>query len=179
MKEVRVGDVMRKGVITLPQDATAADAAKSLKDNIIGSVIVVHKQEPVGILTERDLVFKVMAEGKDPKKVKLKQVMSSPLKAVGPEVEMEEAAKIMRDERVKRLPVISNKGKLIGILSETDIVRVSPALFDIIRERAEIERFGKAETFTGLCESCFNYSEVLKRIDGKLICEDCEEAHEV
>lgn len=170
---------MRKGVITLPQDATAADAAKSLKDNIIGSVIVVHKQEPVGILTERDLVFKVMAEGKDPKKVKLKQVMSSPLKAVGPEVEMEEAAKIMRDERVKRLPVISNKGKLIGILSETDIVRVSPALFDIIRERAEIERFGKAETFTGLCESCFNYSEVLKRIDGKLICEDCEEAHEV
>lgn len=179
MKEVRVGDVMRKGVITLPQEATVAEAAGTLKKNLIGSIIVMGKGEPAGIITERDLVFKVMADGKDPKKIKLKQVMSSPLKAVGPEVDIEEAAKIMRDERVKRLPVISNKGKLIGILSETDVVRVSPALFDIIRERVALERFGKAESFTGLCESCFNYSEILKRIDGKLICEDCEEAHEV
>jgi len=179
MKEVRVGDVMKKGVITLLQDATAADAAAALKNNMIGSVIILHKGEPVGILTERDLVFKVMAGGKDPKKIKLKQIMSSPLKAVGPEVDIEEAAKILRDERVKRLPVISNKGKLIGILSETDMVRVSPALFDIIRERAQIDRYGKAETFTGLCENCFNYSESLKRVDGKLVCEECEESHEV
>jgi CBS domain-containing protein len=178
MKEVRVGDVMRKGVITLPQDAAVKDAAETLKKNAIGSIIVLHKSEPVGILTERDLVFKVMAPGKDPKKVKLKQVMSSPLKAVGPEVDIEDAAKMMRDERIKRLPVVSNKGKLIGILSETDVVRVSPALFDIIRERNTIERFGKAEEFTGICEECFNYSESLRKVGKKLVCEDCEEESE-
>ncbi len=177
MKEVRVGDVMRKGVITLQQDETAESAAKTLKRNMIGSVIVLRKSEPVGIITERDIIFKVIAEGKDPRKVKLNAIMSSPLKAVGPDVDIEEAARMLRDEHVKRLPVVSNKGVLIGILSETDMVRVSPALFDIIRERAEVERFGKTVEFTGLCESCFNYSESLKRIDGKLICEDCEEEH--
>jgi len=179
MKEVRVGDVMRKGVITLQQDETVFNAAKVLKGNVIGSVIVLRKSEPVGIITERDMVFKVIAEGKDPKKVKLKDVMSSPLKAVGPEVDIEDAARMLRDEHVKRLPVVSNKGLLIGILSETDLVRVSPALFDIIRERAAVDRFGKAEVFTGLCESCFNYSDSLKRTDGKLVCEDCEEEHEL
>ena len=179
MKEVRVGDVMRKGVITLQQEETVATAAKTLKGNMIGSVIVLRKGDPVGIITERDMVFKVIAGGKDPKKVKLKAIMSSPLKAVGPEVDIEDAARMLRDEHVKRLPVVSKKGQLIGILSETDLVRVSPALFDISRERAEINRYGKAEVFTGLCESCFNYSDVLRKVEGKLVCEDCEEAHDL
>ena len=155
------------------------EAAKTLRSNNIGSVIVLHKGDPVGIITERDVVTKVVAIGKDPMKVQLKAVMSSPLKAIGPEVGIEECAKILRDEHVKRLPVVDKKGKLIGIISETDIVRVSPALFDIIRERAEVERFGKTEEFTGLCESCFNYSETLKKEDGKLVCEECAEGHEL
>ena len=179
MKEFRVGDVMRKGVVTLQEEDTVENAAKTLKKNIIGSVIVMRKGEPVGILTERDIVTKVIAAGRDPKKVKLKQIMSSPLKAVAPEVDVEEAARILRDEGVKRLPVINSKGKLVGIISETDIVRISPALFDIIRERTLIERYGKEETFTGTCESCFNYSELLKKFDKRLLCEECAEQFEV
>lgn len=64
MKEVRVGDVMRKGVITLQQEETVETAAKVLKGNLIGSVIVLRKSEPVGIITERDMVFKVIAGGR-------------------------------------------------------------------------------------------------------------------
>jgi len=179
MKEIRVGDVMRKGVVTLQQMATVAEAAKLLKANNIGSILVLHAGEPVGIITERDIVTKVVAQGKDPNKVQLKGAMSSPLKAIGPEVDIEECAKILRDERVKRLPVVDKKGKLIGIISETDVIRISPALFDIIRERTEMERFGKQEAFTGICESCFNYSEALKKIDGKLVCDECAEEHEL
>ena len=179
MKEIRVGDVMRKGVITLQQTATVSEAAKTLRSNNIGSVLVLHKGDPVGIITERDVVTKVVAIGKDPTKVQLKAVMSSPLKAIGPEVTIEECARIIRDEHIKRLPVVDKKGKLIGILSETDIVRVSPALFDIIRERTEVERFKSAEEFTGQCENCFNYSESLKRVDGKLVCDECAEEHEL
>ena len=179
MKELRVGDVMKKGVVTLQQTATVEEAAKVLKSNNIGSVLVLHKGNPVGIITERDIIVKVVAAGKDPGKVQLKSVMSSPLKAIGPEVGIEDCAKTLRDERVKRLPVVDKKGRLIGIISETDIVRVSPALFDIIRERTEIERYGKEEVFTGLCESCYNYSEILKKIDGKLLCEECAEEYEL
>jgi CBS domain-containing protein len=174
MKEIRVGDVMNKGVVTLQQEATVADAAKTLAGNGIGSVIVLHESEPVGIITERDIVVKVVAAGRSPLEVKLKSVMSSPIKAVGPEVTVEECAKIIRDERIKRLPVTDKKGKLIGIISETDIVRVSPALFDIIRERSEISpRFGVDLVYTGLCESCSNYSEALRKADGKLVCDEC------
>jgi len=164
---------MRKGVVTLPQGESVASAAKVLKKNNIGSVIVLHKNEPVGILTERDCVFKVIASGKDPKKVKLKEVMSSPLKAVGPEVDVEEAARMLRDEKIKRLPVVNDKGRLIGILSETDMTKVSPALFDIIRERAEIGHYPLAGTFTGVCEGCGNYSEDLENSNGKMLCEEC------
>jgi predicted transcriptional regulator len=170
---------MRKGVVALQQTATVEEAAKLLKANNIGSVLVLHKGEPVGIITERDIIVKVVAAGKDPKKVQLRSVMSSPLKAIGPEVGIEECAKTLRDEHVKRLPVVDKKGQLIGIVSQSDIVRISPALFDIIRERTEIERYGKEEVFTGLCESCSNYSETLKRINGKLLCEECAEEYEL
>ena len=169
---------MRKGVVTLQQTATVMDAAKTLAQNSIGSIIVLHKGEPVGIMTERDIVIKVVAAGKDPGKVKLASVMSAPVKAVGPELGIEECAQIVRDERVKRLPVLNKKGKLVGIISETDIVDVSPALFDIIRERADIERtrFARERVFTGICELCSNYSENLQRADRRLVCEECADA---
>jgi len=171
MKELAAKDVMRIGVITLPQSATVTQAAKALTKNNIGSVIVLERGKPVGIVTERDIVRKVVAAEKSAK-LTLDSIMSSPIKGVEPDVDIEECARIMRDERIKRLPVIS-KGNLIGILSEGDIVRVSPALFDIIRERAVVESEAN-ETFAGVCESCYKYSEGLKRVDGKLLCENCE-----
>jgi len=164
---------MRKGVVTVRQTASVEEAAKLLTENNVGSVIVMRVGVPAGIVTERDIVSKVVSAGKDPVKTEVGSVMSSPIKAIGPEIGVDECARIMRDEQVKRLPVIDRKGKLIGIISETDVVRVSPALFDIIRERAELERFGAGGAFTGACESCSNYSETLEKTDEGLFCAEC------
>lgn len=164
---------MRKGVVTIGLSATVTEAAKLLTANNVGSVIVMRAGTPAGIVTERDIVSKVVAAGKNPAQTEISSVMSSPIKAIGPELGVDECATIMRDEQVKRLPVVDKKGNLVGIISETDVVRVSPALFDIIRERAELERFGAGGAFTGVCESCSNYSEALEKTDEGLVCSTC------
>jgi CBS domain-containing protein len=179
VRDIRVGDCMVKGVVTLNPDNTVEEAAKLLKKNKIGCVVIIRKEKPIGIVTEGDITYKIVAEGKNPKKVKLRDIMSSPLKAIGPEKTIEKVAGIMRDDGIKRLPVVNEKGKLIGLITETDIIRVSPMMYDIIREKADIEHFGTSETFTGVCEVCGTYSESLKRSAGKLACEECSEEEEV
>jgi CBS domain-containing protein len=179
VKEIRVGDCMRKGVITLRSEATVMEAAKLMRDNRIGSVIVTKDDAPVGIVTEGDITRNVVAEGKDPRKTLMKEVMHSKLKVVSPNESIEKVAEMLRDEGVKRLPVVSDKGKLIGIIGETDIVRISPGLYEIIREKTELESFGASELRAGNCTVCGNYSEMLKKRGSKLVCEECIEEESV
>jgi len=179
VREIRVGDCMVKKVIALKPENTVEEAAKLLKTNKIGCVILVKDERPIGIVTEGDIIYKVVSEGKDPKKVKLRDVMSSPIKAIGPEENIEKVAEILRDEGIKRLPVINEKGKMIGLITETDLVRLSPSLYDIIREKTDIERSEESELLAGVCEICGNYSENLKKSAGKLACEECREEEEV
>jgi predicted transcriptional regulator len=179
VKEIRVGDCMKKGVITLNEESTVMEAAQLMRNNKIGSVIIVRNETPVGIVTEGDVTRKVVAEGKDPRKTLLKEIMHSPLKKIGPSEPIEKVAGILRDESIKRLPVVNENGKLIGIIGETDIVRISPELYDIIREKSSIEHFGASEVMTGICEICGNYSETLKKSGGKLACEECVEEESI
>jgi CBS domain-containing protein len=179
VKEIRVGDCMTKGVITLKEENTVMEAAKFMKDNRIGSVIIVRNETPVGIVTEGDITYKVVAEGRDPRKTLLKEIMHSKLKVIGPNEFIEKVAGILRDGGIKRLPVVNEKGKLIGIIGETDIVRISPGLYDIIREKTSLESSAASEVLTGVCEICGNYSEALKRSAGKLACEECIEEESV
>lgn len=179
VKEIRVGDCMKKGVVTLKEEDTVMEAAKLMRENHIGSVIIVKDDAPIGIVTEGDITYKVVAEGRDPRKTLMKEIMHSKLKVITPNEKIEKVAGILRDEGIKRLPVINERGKLVGIIGETDIVKISPELYEIIRERTAIERFGASEITSGQCEICGNYSETLKRSGGKLACEDCIEEESV
>jgi len=179
VKEIRVGDCMQKVVVTLNEDSTVMEAAKLMRDKKVGSVVIVKDDLPVGIVTEGDITYHVVAEGRDPRKTLMKEIMHSKLKVIGPNELIEKVAGILRDEGIKRLPVVNDKGKLIGIIGETDIVRISPGLYDIIREKAEIDSFGSPEVVSGACEICGNYSETLKKTGGKLACEECTEEESV
>lgn len=179
VKEIRVGDCMTKGVVTLSESNTAMEAAKLMRDHGIGSVVIVQEGMPVGIVTEGDITRQVVAEGRDPRKTLMKEIMHSKLKTVGPDEKVERVAEMLRDEGIKRLPVINEKGKLIGIIGETDIIRISPGLYDILRERTRIEHTPLSESFSGECEMCGNYSDTLRRSDGRLVCEECAEEESV
>lgn len=177
-KEIIVKEAMKTNPAFVDANATVLDAAKVMKKRKIGNVIVVQDNHPIGILTESDILKKVVAEGKNAKDVIVKTVMSTPIIVVDPYVTLEEALKIMSKCNIRRLPVIEND-KLIGIITQKDIMRISPLLYEISREwyniAARDEAYYKTQVFSGKCEDCGNLSTHLKNIDGRLLCEYCAE----
>ena len=118
----KVKDVMTKNTITVGPEDRALDAAVKMKEKGIGALIVISKGSPVGILTERDLVRKVIATKKDPTSTKVVNVMSKPLVTTTPSASVKEAAKKMMINDVRRLPVVA-KGKLVGIITAADLAK--------------------------------------------------------
>jgi len=173
--DVRVGQCMTVGVFTLPADKKVADAARLLRKTSIGSIIVMQKGKARGIITERDIVYKVIAAGRDPKKTKLSAVMSRPLKVIKASDRVESAASALRANKIKRLPVVDKKGKLVGIITEGDLLRVYPGMVDVVSEMQEIRKSKPNEYYTGICDVCGCFSEELTRDEGKLKCEECIE----
>lgn len=171
---------MTVGVLTLPMTANVIDAAKLLKKTRVGSIIVTDNGKAVGIITERDIAYKVVAANLNPKSAKLKGVMSKPLKVISASQTIHDAALALRNNKVKRLPVVNKKGQLVGVVSEGDLVKVFPGMVDVLAEANEIGPFKKADhTYTGICEQCGMYSDDLK-VDGrKLKCTECVEEEEV
>lgn len=172
---VKTSDLMRRSVITVNPADTAEKALKYMVELDIGSVIVVESRKPIGIVTDSNLLERVFYKNKDPRKTKIKDIMSHPIRTIEADSDLSEASRIMRDLRIKRLPVVAN-GKMLGIITETDIIAASPALFDIIAEAVKM-RCGLPETklsgISGMCEICGNYSEELDNVQGILKCPEC------
>ena len=138
--DIKVGDIMSKNVISIEGKKSVVEAAKLMKEYDVGSVIVAENKKAEGIITQRDIIHKVTAEGNDQNVVIAHSVMSTPLRVIKPETTLEEAAKTMKKYRIKRLPVINEDNELVGIISEGDISRIFPAVVDLIEEKARIEK---------------------------------------
>ena len=119
---MRVGEVMTRRVVTIPSTATAQEASELMDRENIGSLVVVEEARPVGIITERDLVRKVLARRRDPKEVKVSEIMSRPLIYVTPDAFLSEAAGLMGRHNIRRLPVIEGD-RLVGIITMYDVIR--------------------------------------------------------
>lgn len=171
---VPVVEIMTQTPITIDPLATVADAAKVMREKDIGSLVVVDDGgRPTGIVTERDLVTKVAASDLQPSRVQVKDIMTSPLVAVHPHEEVAEAAKVMSQRKIRRLPVVK-EGKLVGMITENDILRIWPTLIEVTREyaRAGLEsQF--SEGIEGHCEVCGVYSTSLIWDRNLLACPEC------
>jgi CBS domain-containing protein len=119
-KLVLVRELMRRKVFTLDKDKSVKEAAKLMQKNDVSSVLVESDDMIVGIVTERDIVRKIVAEGFDPSKVLLQDIMTSPLIVVSPDATVEDASKLMVTFGVRRLPVMQDR-MLVGIISASDI----------------------------------------------------------
>jgi CBS domain-containing protein len=116
----RVKDVMTAGPVALGRDASLVEAARLMRDHGIGDVIVVEGESAEGIVTDRDLVIRGIAEGADPSTTRLGQVISSELVAVAPDDPVERAIELMREKAVRRLPVVEG-GKPVGVVTIGDL----------------------------------------------------------
>lgn len=128
-----VRDVMTRGVKTIRPEDTVLEAVSKMNKFHIGSVVVTNNGRPIGIITERDILAKVVEPCMDPASVRVKDVMSKPVITIEPNAALEEAARIMARAKIKKLPVVEG-GRLLGIITTTDIVRANPTQVGILEE---------------------------------------------
>ena len=170
-----VREAMSSPVVSVEENEDIVQVANKMREQKVGAVIVVNRNgNPVGIVTERDIVTRVVADGIDPNMLVASKVMTSPLKMVEPELELLDAMKMMDRENIRRLGVIY-KGELVGVLTDRSILRLIPTIMDIMKEQKEIlgdNPIGGAST-VGYCDRCEVYSSNLREIDGEFLCEEC------
>lgn len=117
-----VKEVMNRNVKTVRPEDTVKDAASIMNNHRIGSLVVVSGTgEVVGILTERDILTDVVATGKSADEVKVSEIMTPNIVTITPDKTLEEAADIMTENRIKKLPVV-HEGRLVGIVTATDLI---------------------------------------------------------
>ena len=176
-----VKDAMSSPVVTTDEQVPSNRIAKLMEERDLGCVVVTNKDgKPLGIITERDLVIRVLGKNLQPATVKAKDIMTAPLATIEPEATISDAARRMSRLDIRRLGVIY-KGDLVGLISSKDILGVMPELIEIMLEKTRIENASGPEVsneaeeapLSGYCDRCGVYSENLKDVNGQFLCEDC------
>ena len=118
----KVREVMTSNPETCPADASVADAAKAMAQRDVGPIPVVDGERVVGLVTDRDIVVRVVAEGLDPQTTTVSEIASSDLSTVSPDDDLEQALQLLAERQVRRLPVVEGD-RLVGILAQADVAR--------------------------------------------------------
>jgi len=148
-----VKDAMSSPVVSLDEEAPSNKIANIMDKNDLGCVIIINKAgKPIGIITERDLVLRVLTKNLKPDTVKAKDIMTSPLVTIEPEATISDAARRMSRLDIRRLGVLY-KGNLVGLISSKDILGVMPELIEIIQEKTRIESASSSEETEGAEET--------------------------
>ena len=177
--KVTVHDAMTSNVLTVDPGTSVADAAHLMTKFKIGSLIVKSNSEPEGLITESDIISKVVSKDLKASDITVGTVMTRNLISISPGSELNEAARVKAKNNIRRLPVV-NEGTLVGILTSSDVLMVSPELTEILVEDARMrnqnERYVEGPyPVPGVCEGCGNFMHDLLEVDGKFLCEDCME----
>ena len=136
-EELSVRDIMTVDVKITSPEATVSDILRIMMENNIGSVVIVGpKREVLGIITERDLIRKVLSKGLNPRETRAEEIMSKPVITIEPDASIQEAANLMKEKGVGHLPVVEN-GRVIGIIAEGDIILLAPEFLEIFKLKRE------------------------------------------
>ena len=118
-----IKDVMSSDPCTINADKSVAYAAKMMRDEDVGLAPIVEGDKLIGMLTDRDIAIRVVAEGKDPDQVTVREVASKQVVTVDPQQDLAEALRIMAKHQVRRLPVVEEDGRLVGVVAQADVAR--------------------------------------------------------
>jgi CBS domain-containing protein len=140
---MKVEEAMIKNVVTLQQDVSAYDAVKLMNENRIGCLVVLQYGQVVGIITERDMLERVLEKCKNPKETSITEIMTKRVIVGKPDMQVAEAAKLMFEKKVKKLPIVEGN-RLVGLVTLTDLARMASLdekMMELIETR---ERFLEA-----------------------------------
>ena len=172
-----VRDVMTRTVVTATPDMSAAEAGKKMVENRVGNILIVEKGGPVGIVTESDMVAKVISKNVKPGSIKLEQLMSQPLITTKSSDDINDAVLVMAQKKIRRLPVIDD-GALVGIITDADVIQASSEINQILDNLIQMNRetvLDRRDVIVtqGECEECEEFSEDLRQEGGRLKCPRC------
>lgn len=131
---MKIASIAIRDVISIDKGASVLDVAKLMRENHVGDVVIVEMSEkgdvPIGIITDRDIVIEVIAEEIGLEDISVGDAMSYQLASVHENASLEDTIKVMRDEKVRRVPLVNDDGCLVGIVSADDVFRVLAKEFD-------------------------------------------------
>ncbi len=130
---ILVKDIMSKDIKFVRPDTSAQEVVATLNKFNIGSLVVVQKDKPIGIVTVRDVMNRLVEQYLAPRVLTARQMMTSPMTTINVEATVEEAAKLMAQKNVKTLPVM-DKDKMVGVVSFTDVAFKVPTLLSLLEE---------------------------------------------
>lgn len=118
-----IGDVMTRNPRSVETNASVVEAARLMEEEDVGIAPVVEGDRLVGAITDRDIVLRVVAAGKDPQSTTVREIASTDLVTVDPQQDLDEALRLMARHQIRRLPVVEEGGKLVGVLAQADVAR--------------------------------------------------------
>ena len=119
----KISDAMTSNPCAIDANKSVAHAAKMMKDEDVGLAPIVEGDRLVGTLTDRDIATRVVAEGKDPQTTIVRDVASMNVITVEPDQDLDEALQLMAQHQIRRLPVVENGGKLVGVVAQADVAK--------------------------------------------------------
>jgi CBS domain-containing protein len=119
----KISELMTSDPRTVTADSTVAEAARLMRDEDAGIIPITEGERLVGVVTDRDIAVKVAAEGKDAQSTKVSEIAANNLVTIDPQQDLDEALRLMAQHQVRRLPVVKEDGKLVGILAQADVAR--------------------------------------------------------
>lgn len=171
----KVCDVMTNKPIVVAPTLSLEACAQMMNKHHVSTLVVKDSHKAAGIITEQDIVRKVVAKQISPKEP-VKKFMETKLVTIAPEQDIYEALLLMKDHNIRHLPVMNGK-KMIGLLTLKDVLRIQPQLFDLLVEKFELrEAEAKLSLIPGnegICELCGRYARDLSPQDGAHVCDTC------
>lgn len=171
---VLVRDIMNSPVISASTEASIKDIAIKMKEEKVGSIVIMDKEKTLGIVTDWDIVSNAVVKDIKPSMLKASDIMQQ-LHTIEGEEGVTEAARILRKHNIKRLGVVY-KNRLVGIISASDVIAVTPDLVDVISEKSALIRGETGRSMgnvSGYCDECGEWSDLLQYEEGTFTCEEC------
>ena len=139
---MKIREIMTSDPACCTADVMLRDVARLMVENDCGEIPVVDSQnskKPIGVVTDRDIVVRTLAQGRNPLELSARDAMSSPATTVTPDVDLDQCATIMEEQQIRRVPVVDEQGRLCGIVAQADIVRTARDRMaaDLVREVSE------------------------------------------
>jgi CBS domain-containing protein len=170
---ILVQDIMTHKVVTVSPEDTIENAARVMTNFNISSLVVLSQNETTGILTERDVLTRIVACGRDPMGVLVKEVMTTPIISTNPDTSIEAAVKMMLEHRIKKLPVVTKDSEVVGILSLTDVAGLNSSIWwsNAQKEERPLDINAIVEGYEGQhleFKSSFRYNFHREEVDSEL-----------